>query len=419
MKLKKRQLKNNAIKKRVILKRTPKFKKLNILVVTHKTESFVRDIAIHTSKFGNNIILYGPKPEGMDLKSILKSKIKFIPTRVRSIFTSGEKIEDEFLEKPRFEMFKHFFLSLIEVFRIVMSKKVDVIHAHWVLPSGFMCSLVSFLFRKPLIITAHGRSIYYDPKLGKTTPKKGYVRLMYIPTFLLMKKIVAVSKFLKEIILSIGVNPSKIKLIYNGTNLDQFNPKISGDKIKSKLKIENNFNILTVRKFFHRKGLQYLIKAISLLKEKISNVKLIMIGYGPLESSLKSLTKKLGLQDHVLFLGRIENQNLPPYYAASDVFVIPSLVEGFGVAAAEAMAMELPLISTNIKGLIEVSDSTNAMVVPPADEKAIAEAILKLWESPELRKKLGNAGRRKILEKFNWDRAGKEYNYLYESFFKK
>jgi len=392
---------------------------INILVVTHKTESFVRDIAIHASKFGNNIILYGPRPKKEDLKSILKSKVKFIPTKVRSIFTSGEKIEDQFLEKPRLEMFKHFFLTIFETFRLIRSNDIDLIHAHWVLPSGFICSLMSFLLKKPLIITAHGRSIYFDPKLGKTVPKKGYVRLMYKLIFGRMRKIVAVSKYIREIILNLGITSSKIKLIYNGTNIDQFQPNISGEKIKTELKLKNSFNLLTIRKFFYRKGLQYLIRAIYLVKNKIPNIKLIIIGYGPFESYLKRLTEKLHLQDYILFLGMIQNQNLPPYYAASDVFVIPSLAEGFGVAAAEAMAMELPLISTNIKGLIEVSDSTNAIVVPPADEKAIAEAIIKLWQDPQLREKLGKAGRQKIINKFNWDRAGKEYNDLYESCFKK
>jgi len=401
------------------LTRKQRSKRINILIITHKTESFVRDIAIYSAKYGNNITLYGPKPKKEELKSLLKSRVKFIPTKVRSLFTSGEKIEDTFLEKPRLEMFKHFFLTIFEIFRIIKKDKVDLIHAHWVLPSGFIASLISIVLNKPLIITAHGRSIYYNPKLGKTAPKKGYIKLMYKLVFGKMKKIVAVSNYLKEIIVNLGIPKSKIELIYNGTSIEQFQPTISGDMIKKELNIEDTFNILTVRKFFYRKGLQFLIKAISIIKEKITNVKLIIIGYGPFESYLKSLTQKLGLQNHIIFLGQIQNQNLPPYYAASDIFVIPSLAEGFGVAAAEAMAMELPLISTNIKGLIEVSDSKNAIVVPPADYKAVANAIIKLWQDPELRKKLGKSGREKILKKFNWDRAGREYNELYESVFKK
>ena len=396
------------------MKKKVKIKRLNVLVITHKTESFVRDLAIHISKLGNNIILYGPKPERKDLESILKSRVTFIPTQVRSIFTSGERIEDQFLEKPRLEMFKHFFSTFLELFRIIRKYKIDLIHAHWVLPSGFICSLISYILKKPLLITAHGRSIYFNPKLGKTVPKKGYVRIMYKSVFKRMSKIISVSKYVKEVILELGINPSKVKLIYNGTNLNQFHPDIKGDKIKNKLNLEDKFIILTVRKFFYRKGLQYLIKAISLVKKKIPNIKLVIIGYGPYESSLKSLTNKLALQDYILFLGKIQNLNLPPYYAASDIFVIPSLVEGFGVAAAEAMAMELPLISTNIKGLIEVSDSTNAIIVPPANESAISDAIIKLWQDPRLREELGKNGRQKILNLFNWTRAAKEYDELYE-----
>ncbi|MFX1450626.1 MAG: glycosyltransferase family 4 protein [Promethearchaeota archaeon] len=401
------------------MKNKPKIKRLNILVVTHKTESFVRDLTIHTSELGNNIILYGPKPGRKDLESILKSKVIFIPTRVRSIFTSGEKIEDQFLEKPRLEMFRHFFSTFIELYRLIKKFKIDLIHAHWVLPSGFISSLISYLFKKPLIITAHGRSIYFNPKLGKTVPKKGYVRILYKFVFNRMRKIIAVSKYVKEVILDLKINPSKVKIIYNGTDINQFNPSNEGDEVKDKLKIKDDFIILTVRKFFYRKGLQYLIKAISLIKKKIPNIKLIIIGYGPYESNLKALTNKLALQNHVLFLGKIQNQNLPPYYAASDVFVIPSLVEGFGVAAAEAMAMELPLISTNIKGLIEVSDSRNAIVIPPANESAIADAIIKLWQDPNLRKELGKKGRQKVLNLFNWPRAAQEYNNLYKSLIKK
>lgn len=401
------------------MKKKPKTNKLRILVVTHKSESFIRDLAIYTSKLGNQIILYGPKPGNKELKSILQSKVKFFPTRVRTIFTSGEKIEERYLEKPRLEMFKHFFLTLLEIFRLIRNNQIDLIHAHWILPSGFICSLISYFLGKPLIITAHGRDIYYNPKLGFTLPQKGYARLMYKIVFGRISKVVAVSKYVREVLLARKTPQKKIKLIYNGTNFNQFSPNIKGDKIKSELNLKNSFIILTVRKFFYRKGLQYLIKAIPLVINKIPNLKLLIIGYGPFESQLKELTKKLEMQDYILFLGQIQNQNLPSYYASSDIFVIPSLVEGFGVAATEAMAMELPIISTNIKGLIEVCDSTNAIVVPPANESAIADAIVKLWQNENLRKSLGRKGRQKVLNLFNWERAAKEYNQLYESLIKK
>ena len=209
-----------------------------------------------------------------------------------------------------------------------------------------------------------------------------------------------------------GVTPEKVTVIYNGTNTGLFKPDIVPMPLKEEFGAD--FILLTVRKFYRRKGIQDVIRAMPQILEECPKACFVIIGYGPLEEELKQLATHLNLQKHVKFLGRLPNHDLPPYYAAADVFIIPSHEEAFGVVAAEAMAMGKPLISTAVGGLREVVDEEVALIVPPADPNSIADAMIRLYHSPQLRQTMGRAGLHKVRKVFNWDRAARQYIDLYE-----
>jgi glycosyltransferase involved in cell wall biosynthesis len=116
----------------------------------------------------------------------------------------------------------------------------------------------------------------------------------------------------------------------------------------------------------------------------------------------------------VTFLGWVPNTALPPYYRAAAVSVIPSLEEGFGIPAAEAMGCEVPVVATDAGGLPEVVEhEVTGLVVPRGDSGALASAIGRLLDDEELRRRMGLAGRERALRLFDWDRTAEQFEQVY------
>ena len=114
------------------------------------------------------------------------------------------------------------------------------------------------------------------------------------------------------------------------------------------------------------------------------------------------------------FLGWVPNTALPPYYRAAAVSVIPSLEEGFGIPAAEAMGCEVPVVASDAGGLPEVVENgVTGLVVPRGDTTALAQAIGSLLADPERRRRMGQAGRDRALRLFDWDRSAEQFEQIY------
>jgi glycosyltransferase involved in cell wall biosynthesis len=158
--------------------------------------------------------------------------------------------------------------------------------------------------------------------------------------------------------------------------------------------------ILFVGKFRYYKGLKYLLEA-----SKKVEAKFLLIGEGTLHSELERYVVKNSLQEKVYFLGEVNNDDLLSYYQASDIFVLPSShrSEAFGISLLEAMACQLPLISTELgtgTSFVNLHNQTG-IVVPPCDHKALSQAINYLLTNKELRIKLGKAGRQRVEDEFS------------------
>jgi glycosyltransferase involved in cell wall biosynthesis len=126
------------------------------------------------------------------------------------------------------------------------------------------------------------------------------------------------------------------------------------------------------------------------------------------------LAEGLGLGADVTFLGWVPNTELPPYYRAAAVSVIPSLEEGFGIPAAEAMGCEVAVVASDAGGLPEVVENgVTGLVVPRGDSTALAQAIGSLLADPERRRAMGQAGRMRALKLFDWDRSAEQFEQIY------
>jgi glycosyltransferase involved in cell wall biosynthesis len=155
------------------------------------------------------------------------------------------------------------------------------------------------------------------------------------------------------------------------------------------------------------KGFRYLLEALRELRRHRPTLCLTVIGTPGSETDTNARITRLGLERAVRFTGYVPAQEIARYYAESSLAVVPSLYEGFGFPAGEAMACEVPVVSTSGGALPEVvgENGTAGVLVPPRDSLALARTIGELLDNPERRRAMGAAGRTRVLTQFTWRRA--------------
>ncbi|MBW2219650.1 MAG: glycosyltransferase, partial [Deltaproteobacteria bacterium] len=148
----------------------------------------------------------------------------------------------------------------------------------------------------------------------------------------------------------------------------------------------------------------YLLKAVSEISKTRSKIRLIVVGTPKKNGGVEKLIRKLGIGKFVTFTGRISNEEFVRQYAKAFLAVVPSVYEGFGLPAGEAMACGLPVVSTTGGALSEVVGDAG-ILVPPADSRALAGAVTAILDNPEVAEKMGRAGYERVHKLFTWKRA--------------
>jgi glycosyltransferase involved in cell wall biosynthesis len=295
----------------------------------------------------------------------------------------------------------------------------DIIHTHIPTPwSADWSSFSSKTKNKPLVVT------YHNDIIGQGLA--GYIARIYNSTGLKLvlqraDKIVITQPNYFESSSYLTKYQDKIEVIPNGVDLDKFQPKkIHVDGIYKDENDENTIFFLSLLDEFHRyKGLDYLLKALKIVKNEISDVKLFVGGKGVLSGYYQEMAASMGLKENVELLGFIPDEHIAEYYSKANVFVLPSvssLQEGFGIVALEALACQTPVITTEIVGVAhDLEKIKGGIVVPPKDHEKLANAIITILEDKELQKKMGERGRKLVEEKYTWKGVASSMEKLYEN----
>ena len=229
---------------------------------------------------------------------------------------------------------------------------------------------------------------------------------------------IAVSTGVREVLVKGGIDPQKIYVVPDGIDFTPYEE----NKEKGALRRELNFTsadyvVGIVAHLADHKGHKYLIEAVRLLKEKLPQVRLIVVGEGPLKLELSRQVKDFHLEDVVFFLGFRED--IPRILASLDLFVLSSHMEGLGSSLLEAMASRLPVVATQVGGIPDVViHQETGLLVPPKNPAALAEAILEMYNHREKAQKMGQRGYEVVHEKFSAEAmAGRVIN-VYQNLFK-
>ncbi len=224
-------------------------------------------------------------------------------------------------------------------------------------------------------------------------------------------KIIAVSQAVKQGLMKVGVKPDKIRVIYNGVEVNEFS------RIKRKMfkKDPKEIIIGTISRLSEDKGIRYLLEGFKIASQKDSNLRLKIVGGGPQGKVLINLSKELNIFNKVKFLGRIERKKIPEFINSIDVFVLASIWgESFGIVLVETGIMGKPCIATDIGGMPEViKNNKTGIIVKPYNSQDIAKAIRKLAGSVKLRGKMGKEARERVKNKFSLNIMLKKINDLF------
>ncbi|MBN2040011.1 MAG: glycosyltransferase family 4 protein [Spirochaetes bacterium] len=311
------------------------------------------------------------------------------------------------------EIFTFSFKAFFRIKKLLKTHKFDIIHDNQCLGYGF---LLIKLLGIPFVSTLHhpltiDRGTWFEYPSSFCLMMK---RVLYYPLLMQkivstrMDKIITVSRSSRdEIHKAYGVSSDRQRIVYNGMDTDIFHPLKGAEKIKNTIIFVGNVED-------RKKGILYLLKAITKTKHKVHLT--IVDGGAPNRHYVNQWINTFKLGNRITFTGKISITELVELYSKTEIAVCPSLYEGFGFPAAEAMACELPVIAAASGALPEVVGEhlDTGYIVPSRNPEAIAEGIDFLLDNPQIRKKISIAGRKRILQKFTWKKAAAEMVKVYK-----
>ncbi|MFX1258417.1 MAG: glycosyltransferase family 4 protein [Promethearchaeota archaeon] len=265
--------------------------------------------------------------------------------------------------------------------------------------------LYSFILSKwynlPIVTIAHGDDFLkiYPYKI------KNYI-------FQNIQKTIVTNKYMKNLFLKIyNLNSNKVNVIHLGVDIEDSEIHESAMELRRNFNIsQDDFIILSVSRFYPRKGIDTVLKALKLIRDENFDIPIIyyIIGSGEDEPRIKKVISDLNLKDNVKLLGSVQEPLKNKYYKLSDLFIlVPELrnnsIEGFGIVYIEANFFKIPVIGSRSGGVvIAIEDGKSGFLIPPMDEKSLKEKILLLYNNKQLCKDLGEYGHERVVKSFNW-----------------
>lgn len=280
----------------------------------------------------------------------------------------------------------------------ILAERWDIVHTHAPPPlSSYYIAKAKKNGRFPVVLTYHC-DLEIPLKIG------GILTELYRFTFgsYTMKR-------MDQVLVTTETYAATSKAIWNthakviplGIDIDRFNPRVKGDAVRKRHDLGDSKVVMFVGRLAYHKGVKHFIEAA----ERYPKAKYLIVGTGPKESALRKQAAAMKNAKNIIFAGKVDGNDLPQYYAACDVLVLPSVsrLEAFGMVTLEALSSGTPVVVSDMPGMREVVvDGIDGFLAEPLNPQDIANKVRRLLENDELRRQFGANGRLKIEEMFTW-----------------
>ena len=380
---------------------------------TNDTEPGFVDLLCQNLAEGNTIDVVAPHFRGAATQEILGDVTVY---RFRYWFAAWQTLAYDggilpnLRQKPlRVLLVPTFLLSQwLMVLQLLRRNRYDIIHAHWIIPQGFVAAVARAVSRTrtPIALTSHGGDLFALKGVLLARLKRWIARQANALT--------VVSSTMKEQAVAMELqDEARISTIPMGVNTrDTFLPPDPETKRKG---------LLFVGRLVDKKGVEYLLSAMPKVLDRFPDEHLTIIGDGPLRQPLEGLCRQLGISQQVSFKGSLANADIPPFLQRAAIAIFPSVItsagdqEGSPVAIMEALACGCAVIVADYPGARDlVIHGTSGLIVAGRDSAAIADAALALLDNEALLAMLGKKGRQWVQDRYDWTVISKQFMHLFE-----
>ena len=342
------------------------------------TEIASYNLAEHLAKRGHEIHVITSRDEGLpnfdNEKGFLVHRIAWSKIRIIGMFSFW-----------------------MEIFFKIRTIKPDIVQAQD-LSMGIPAWLIRKILKIPYIVWGRGNDVYRPNRFGRMTTKP------------ILQNADAILVLTENMRIKLNtIYNTKIYVVPNGIDVEKYNEVTKNTDNETGRK-----NILFVGSLYPVKGVHYLIMAMKLVHDKMPDAKLILVGDGEERERLAALSIQLGVQKNVQFVGKVPHEKVQTFMQRADIFVLPSLSEGFPNVILEAMASGLPIIASRVGGIPDIiTNDINGYLVEVKDINDIANKTILLLHDDALRKKISDNNRH-LVKKYAWENVIFELERLYQ-----
>lgn len=297
--------------------------------------------------------------------------------------------------------------------RDVAHNRPDVLHAHWLLPNGYLAALASRRHGIPLVVSVPGS----DAQVAGANP---LFRAMARFVFRQASLLTANSEELRDAVIDLGADPARFKMIIYGTDPERMRPD-STHTLRLRRQWANSLGIdadqtifvLGVGRMAPKKGFDVLIRALTEPALRDRPVAAVLVGNGDEKTGWQALAQELGVANRLLWPGNVPVTEITDWYNAADLLAMPSVsrpADGLNVCVVDAMSCGRPVVASTVAGNpLAVVHGATGFLVPEQEPAALAQSIAVLAEQPSLRAAMGEAGRRRVVDALGWPALARRY----------
>ena len=384
--------------------------------------TFVRSLAIALVQLGHEVHVVMPddgNPIGrQDTGGVVEHRFRYAPNQRLRVLGYARALEgDRRLRRIAHAMIVPFALAgALRLGAVARRSRAEIIHAHWLLPSGPIAMGVAQATHRPLVISLHGSDVYLAEKQQLYRPVAAWALSR-------AARVTACSGDLRERSLGLGARVDRTDVIPYGVSPEFFTGRASaGQQLRQSLGFDADDPIvLCLGRLVYKKGFEHLIEAFPRVLAKYPRAKLVIAGDGYLAGEFYERIKRLQIDRSVKMPGQVSWKAVGTYLSMCDVFVVPSVtdatgnVDGLPNVALEAMASGKPVVATRVGGLPDVIvDEETGLLIEQKSPAAIFQAIDRLLGDPAVGQRLGQNAREFVVERLSWAAVAQRFVSTFE-----